>query len=142
MFCTGEKGEKMRKIKSYSSVWKFEKYLSSVGDLPLPIPVTFVQIAWFAGTFFAILFVFSKIPPLSYCNNVLFEYGVIPGGIAWFMSKKTFDGKRPYSWLKSFFLYFLRPKQTYAGKRVKYGKSKFEDEITIGRCYKYVPDTD
>lgn len=32
------------------------------------------------------------------------------------MSQKTFDGKKPYGFLKSIILYSLRPKITYAGK--------------------------
>ncbi len=130
----------MRKVKSYSSVWKFERVLSSIGDIPLLVPATFVQIAWGVGTFFVIMLFLGKLPPLCYIDNLLFKYGVLPVGVAWFMSKKTFDGKKPYSYLRSVALYLVRPKVTYAGRRVKYRKEKLQDEVTIVRCYKYVPD--
>ena len=33
--------------------------------------------------------------------------------LTWFMSQKTFDGKKPYCFLKSQITYALRPKITY-----------------------------
>lgn len=35
------------------------------------------------------------------------------------MCQKTFDGKKPYGFLKSVLAYLVRPKLTYAGKPVK-----------------------
>ena len=130
----------MRKVKSYSSVWKFERVLSSIGDIPLLVPATFVQIAWGVGTFFVIMLFLGKLPPLCYIDNLLFKYGVLPVGVAWFMSKKTFDGKKPYCFLKSQITYALRPKITYAGKAVKLHKQILNKTITAVRSVNYVPD--
>ena len=127
----------MRKVKSYSSVWKFERVLRTIGDIPL-VPATFVQIAWGVGTFFVIMLFLGKLPPLCYIDNLLFKYGVLPVGVAWFMSKKTFDGKKPYSYLSVALLRYVEV--TYAGRRVKYRKEKLQEEVTIVRCYKYVSD--
>ena len=60
--------------------------------------------------------------------------------ITWFMSQKTFDGKKPYSYIKTMVLYALRPKVTYAGKAVNLHKQKFEETITAVRSVTYVPD--
>ena len=81
----------------------------------------------------------GKLPPLCYIDNLLFKYGVLPVGVAWFMSKKTFDGKKPYSFLKSQITYAIRPKITYAGKAVKLHKQTLNETITAVRSVKYVP---
>ena len=57
----------------------------------------------------------------------------------WFMSQKTFDGKKPYSFLKSQITYALRPKITYAGKAVKLDKQILHEKITAVRSVNYVP---
>lgn len=126
----------MRRLKSYTSIWKVEKVLYGVNDIKLPFALTFSQLGWLLGSELAIIFVFAKLPPLSYSDNFLLKYVAIPGVVTWFMSKKTFDGKKPYSFLRSMFSYFARPKLTYAGKRVRFGKHRFDEYITIVRCKK------
>ena len=56
------------------------------------------------------------------------------------MSQKTFDGKKPYSFLKSQITFALRPKTTYAGKAVKLEKEVFSEPVTVVRSVMYVPD--
>ena len=56
------------------------------------------------------------------------------------MSQKTFDGKKPYSFLKSQITFALRPKVTYAGKAVKLEKEVFSEPVTAVRSVMYVPD--
>lgn len=121
----------MRRIKSYSSIWKFERVLHAIEDFSLPIAITFSQIAWFVGTFLLDIMVLSKMPPFCNIDNVIVRYVALPVAVTWFMSKKTFDGKRPYRYLKSVLLYFARPHLTYAGKQVKYGKEILCESITI-----------
>lgn len=108
--------------------------LYGLNDVKLPFALTFSQLSWFVGTELLVIFILRKIPPLCYSDNALFKYVVIPVGVMWFMSKKTFDGKKPYSFVKSVAAYICRPKLTYAGKKVTYGKHKFDEEITIVRC--------
>ena len=57
----------------------------------------------------------------------------IPFGVTWFMSKKTFDGKKPYSFVCSVIAYALRPKVTFAGKPVRLRKYRENAEITVVR---------
>lgn len=130
----------MRKVKSYSGVWKFERIIHMIGDIKNPVPATVAQIGWFMGTLALDAFVLKRIPPLCYTENVLVKYFALPIFVTWFMSKKTFDGKRPYSYLRSVIGYFMRPHLTYAGKKVVYGREKLEENITIVRCDLYVPD--
>lgn len=131
-----KRGMQLKNLKSYTSIWKVEHILHGLGDLKLPISLTLSQTCCFVSSELAILFVFHKLPPLCYTDNILLKYGVIPGGLTWFMSKKTFDGKKPYSFLKSVIAYFFRPKRTYAGKTVRYGKQKLDENITIVKVRK------
>lgn len=129
----------MKSIKSYTSIWNVEKVLYAVGDLDMIIPATYTQIAWAVGAWFLVL-IFSDLPPLCLIDNWLFQWICIPVGTAWFMSQKTFDGKRPYQFLKSVLFYLIRPKRTYAGKKVVCQKKKIDEAITIVRRELYVPD--
>ena len=53
--------------------------------------------------------------------------------MTWFMSKKTFDGKKPYSFMRSVIAYALRPKVTFAGKPVRLKKHRENADITVVR---------
>ncbi len=86
-----------------------------------------------------IIILFGDIPPLSMIEGAFLKYFGIPVALTWFMSQKTFDGKKPYSFLKRWF-YALRPKITYAGKAVKLEKEIFSETVTAVRSVIYVPD--
>ena len=71
-------------------------------------------------------------PPLAFVHNPLISC-CIPFGVTWFMSKKTFDGKKPYSFMRSVIAYALRPKVTFAGKPVRLKKHRENADITVVR---------
>lgn len=126
----------MKKIKSYTSIWSVEKVIYAINDLQLPFPVTFTQMTWFVvSLFLAILF--GNVPPLSMIDDALLKYVGIPVGLTWFMSQKTFDGKKPYGFLKSIITYMVKPKVTYAGKPVKLHNQRLDETITIVRSEMY-----
>lgn len=129
----------MKRIKSYTGIWNVEKVLYAVGDVEMPFPATYTQIAWAVGTL-CVIWMFSDVPPFSLMENPLLKWVCIPVGTAWFMSKKAFDGKKPYRFLKSAVSYLFRPKQTYAGKKVTYRKIRTEEFITAVRREVYVPN--
>lgn len=131
--------KKMKKIKSYTGIWNVEKVLYAINDFNLPFPVTFTQIAWFVMTEFIII-LFGDSPPLSMIEGAFLKYFGIPVALTWFMSQKTFDGKKPYSFIKSQICFAVRPKVTYAGKAVKLEKEIFSEPITAVRSVNYVPD--
>lgn len=126
----------MKKIKSYTSIWSVEKVIYAINDLQLPFPITFTQMTWFV---LSVLFVmmFSQIPPLSFINGAFLKYLGLPVAFTWFMSQKTFDGKKPYGFLKSIISYLVRPKLTYAFKPVKLKKQKLNVALTIVRSEYY-----
>ena len=120
----------MKKIRSYTSIWSVEKVIYAINDLQLPFPITFTQMTWFVVSLLAVI-VFGNLPPLSMID------GAFPVGITWFMCQKTFDGKKPYGFLKSVITYTIRAKVTYAGKAVKLQTQQLNDSITIVRSEMY-----
>lgn len=126
----------MKKIRSYTSIWSVEKVLYSINDFKLPFPITFTQMTWFVLSLFVVMLL-GNIPPLSMINGAFLKYFGIPMGITWFMCQKTFDGKKPYGFLKSFIAYIIRPKVIYAGKTVKLHNQRMNEAITIVRSEVY-----
>lgn len=122
----------MKKIKSYTSIWAVEKVIYAINDLQLPFPITFTQMTWFVVSLLVVI-LFGNVPPLSLIDGALLKYLGIPVALTWFMSQKTFDGKKPYGFLKSIITYWLRTKITYAGKTVKLQNQKLNEAITIVR---------
>nr|MDH3116524.1 TcpE family conjugal transfer membrane protein [Bacillus subtilis] len=68
-------------LRTYNSVWKVEKVLYAIQDIPLPIPVTYRQIGFFAGGM-ALVWVLDHFPPLSLIDLWLVEYIFLPGLMA------------------------------------------------------------
>ena len=122
----------MKKIKSYTSIWNVEKVIYAINDLKLPFPVSFNQMAWFVLTLFIVI-VLGNLPPLSLINGALLKYLGIPVGIAWFMSQKSFDGKKPIGFIKSIYRYFTSPKITFNQKKVEDKSVVFQPSITYVR---------
>ena len=126
----------MKKIRSYTSIWSVEKVLYSINDFRLPFPITFTQMTWFVVSLFAVM-ILGNLPPLSMIEGAFLKYFGIPVAFTWFMSTKTFDGKKPYGFLKSVIAYALRPKLTYAGKKVTLGRNQPQEAITAVRSEFY-----
>ena len=126
----------MKKLKSYSNVWSVEKVIYGVGDMKLPISLTFSQITRLVLSLL-LMMLLKNVPPISMIESPLVKYLGIPVLLTWFMSTKTFDGKKPVGFLRSVIGYALRPKATYAGKAVKLRKAKNKPCITVVRSDMY-----
>ena len=122
----------MKKIRSYTSIWNVEKVIYAINDLRLPFPITFTQMTWFVLTLFLVIFL-ANVPPLSFINGALLKYLGIPGFIAWFMSQKSFDGKKPVGFVRSIYRYYTEPKVTYAEKKVSEQRIIIQPSITYVR---------
>ena len=118
--------------KRQTSIWSVEKVLYSINDFKLPFPITFTQMAWFVVSVFAVMLL-GNLPPLSFIDGAFLKYFGVPFALTWFMCQKTFDGKKPYGFLKSVLAYLVRPKLTYAGKPVKLEKEYPAQPITAVR---------
>ena len=126
----------MKKIKSYTSIWSVEKVIYAINDFQLPFPLTFSQMAWFVVSLFVVI-LFGELPPFNMIDGAFLKYFGIPVALTWFMSTKTFDGKKPYGFLKSVIAYALRTKLTYAGKKVTFGRRIPQEAITAVRSEFY-----
>ena len=130
--------EEMKQVKSYTSIWNVEKVIHAVGVVNLPFPATITQIGYFTGTAVVCLMI-HNLPPFVYIKSFVVWVAICVGN-AYLMSKKSFDGKNPYRFLCAAFNYLIRPKETYAGKRVVYRKKTVNEYITAVRRDIYVPD--
>lgn len=126
----------MKKIRSYTSIWSVEKVIYAINDVSLPFPITLIQMGWFVVSLLLVV-AFADVPPLSLIGGAFLKYLGIPVGVTLFMSKKTFDGKKPYSFLRSVLFYLFRSKLTYAGKAVKLRKKQVNESITAVRSEEY-----
>ena len=95
--------------------------------------------AWFVVSLFVVI-LFGELPPFNMIDGAFLKYFGIPVAFTWFVSQKTFDGKKPFGFLKSCVSFLLRPKVTYAGKAVRLKKETFNPVITTVRSVIYVPD--
>lgn len=129
----------MKKIRSYTSIWSVEKVIYAINDFQLPFPVTFSQMAWFTVSLLVVI-LFGELPPFNLIEGAFLKYIGIPVAFTWFVSQKTFDGKKPFGFLKSCISFFLRPKVTYAGKAVRVRNQTLDERITTVRSVMYVPD--
>lgn len=131
-----ERIDYMKKIRSYTSIWSVEKVLYSINDFRLPFPISFTQMTWFIVSLFTVMLL-GNLPPLSLIEGAFLKYFGIPLALTWFMSQKTFDGKKPFGFLKSVIAYMIRPKLTFAGKPIKLKKENPTKGITIVRSEFY-----
>lgn len=95
-------------LRTYNSVWKVEKVLYGIQDIPLPIPITYRQIGFF-GTGVLLMYVLNYFPPFSLLHLGLIEYVFLPGLFSWFFTKKLLDGKAPHRFLLSVLMYHFSP---------------------------------
>ncbi len=125
-----EEKKKYRDVKSYTNIWNVEMVLHALGDIKLPFAVTASQLVWFVCLFMAMLLL-DDVPPLCYIESVLFKNVAIPILITWFVSKKTFDSKKPYSFLFAVIRYHLRHKKMKSNKQFKLKRKYVVDEEII-----------
>jgi len=119
-----------KKIRSYKRVWNFERVLHSIYDMPLPRVFSFTQIGWFLGTLGVVVFLSNSVL-LSWLDNYLLKFIGIPVGVAWFMSQKTFDGKKPHKFVLGVINYHLKRRVRFAGRPVEFKKKYLDIEYTI-----------
>jgi len=118
------------RIRTYTNIWRIEGILYKIYDVELPVPVTYTQIGYLVLSFL-FLIIFSDIFPFSLIKNDLFKYVVFPVGFTWFMSKKTFDGKKPYKFFIAFIKYCFRNKITNKSRDIKLKNFVLNCEIGI-----------
>lgn len=117
-------------LRTYNTVWKVEKMLYGIQDIPLPIPLTYRQIGFFAGGF-ALVWLLNKIPPLSLIHLGLIEYLFLPGLFSWFFTKQLLDGKAPHRFFTRVVQYHLSPHLINRYKEVSDTKKPYKFSTLI-----------
>lgn len=128
----------MNYVRNWTKIWKIERVFYKLWDnVALPRPVTQTFAVWFMIGFLLGLY---KIPPFM-MDHMITRQILCPWLFAYFMTRRQFQGRKPYLYLASFLLFKLRPKETFHGQRAKSLKEK---EITRSiRCIvRYGDDKD
>lgn len=113
-------------LRTYNSVWKVEKVLYGIQDIPLPIPLTYRQIGFFGGGVL-LIWLLNHIPPLSLLDLGLIEYIFLPGLFAWFFTKQLLDGKAPHR-------FFIRAVQYHLSPHIQ---NRYKEVSDVKNPYKY-----
>jgi hypothetical protein len=118
-------------LRTYNSVWKVEKVLYGIQDIPLPIPLTYRQIGFFTGGVI-IVWLLNHFPPLSLLHLGLIEYIFLPGLFSWFFTKQSPDGKATHRFLIRVAQYHLSPHLFNRYKEVSNVKKPYQYASLIG----------
>lgn len=120
--------ERIIVLRSYATVWKYEKKLYSIDSLKLWVPVAANDMLFFVvGLVFMVIL--SKIPIVTAIPWVL-RYGVIPFLVMKFFTKMKFDGKSPHKFALGYLEYILLPAHLSRFQGCSdYAKGCFRQEI-------------
>lgn len=112
----------MEKVRVYSAIWKFGRWMYAIDDITLPLPISYESAGYF-GASLVFMIAIKRIFGF-FVINMSFHYLFIPVLIAWFLSRaeNIFDGKKPYNYLSRSFSFNLFER----GKYVRYEKVKTE----------------
>ncbi|WP_221568664.1 conjugal transfer protein [Alkalihalobacillus sp. TS-13] len=118
-------------LRTYNNVWKVEKVLYGIQDIPLPLPITYRQIGFFIGGV-TLVWLLNLFPPLSLLHLGLVEYVFLPGVVAWFFTKQHIDGKVPHRFIFRFILYHIESRVQNRYKEVSIIKKPYQYTSKIG----------
>ena len=118
-------------LRTYNSVWKVEKVLYGIQDIPLPIPLTYKQIGFFSGGVF-IVWILNQFPPFSLLDLGLIEYIFLPGLFTWFFTKQLLDGKAPHRFFIRVIQYHLSPHYEIVIKKCQIVKRPYKYVSNVG----------
>ncbi|WP_251613492.1 TcpE family conjugal transfer membrane protein [Senimuribacter intestinalis] len=94
-------------LRSYATVWQYEKKLYSIDSLKLWIPVAANDLLFFVVGLVLVV-ILSKISVFAAIPWVI-RYGAIPFLIMKFFTKMKFDGKSPHKFALGYVEYRLLP---------------------------------
>lgn len=118
-------------LRTYNSVWKVEKVMYGIQDIPLPFPLTYRQIGFFGGGVL-IVWILNHFPPLNLLDFGLIEYIFLPGLFSWFFTKQLLDGKAPHRFFLRAIQYYLSPHYHNRYKEVSGVKKPYQYPSKVG----------
>ncbi|EHB5082279.1 TPA: conjugal transfer protein [Enterococcus faecalis] len=112
----GHGGDKMSNIRNWTKIWYIERVFYKLWDgVALPRPVTQTFVVWFRIGFFGGIF---RIFPFDMEHTITRQI-FCPWLFAFSMTRKQFQGRKPYNYLASFLLFQCRLKESFHGQLVK-----------------------
>jgi len=121
-------GEKKITIYSYSKVWKVEKKMYRLANIPLPVPINPYDLLYFAIIFVLMVFL-GKILPFIAAMPTVIRFIMIPYFITGVLMKRKLDGKNPIKFFGGCIVYFLTEKASFVQLFKKYPKKS--ETITL-----------
>ncbi|MBD5480838.1 MAG: conjugal transfer protein [Lachnospiraceae bacterium] len=117
--------EKKVKIYSYNKVWRVEKKIYSISNIPLPTPINPYDLLAFVGVAL-FMFVLGTFIPVTARIPTVIRFIAIPYGVANYAMKKKLDGKNPIKYFVGCVIYFFSARGTYLQMFKKYADRKKE----------------
>lgn len=117
-------------LRTYETVWNFERKIHSFEGLKLLIPVS-INDALYFGVGLGITLIFTKIIPFFGRINWVIRFGVIPFGIMKYLTKQKLDGKYPHKFFFDFLVYNFSPKKYYKFREIKDYKGIVFDPVVM-----------
>lgn len=100
---------KQVRIRTYRQVWLQETMIYQIERIRLPFPISTRQAGIFALAAVAMVLL-SSVPGVALIPGLV-RYLLIPGAVAWGMTKLRLDGKPPLRWLVTWVRYAAEPKR-------------------------------
>ena len=116
------------KIYSYTKVWKVEKKIYSISNVPLPRPINPYDLLAFIGAALFMLLLGFIIPVTAKLPEVIRFIG-IPYAITNYLMKMKLDGKNPVKYLWGYLKYLISTKGNFIQAFKKHQDKK--DKVAI-----------
>lgn len=107
------------KIFSYAKVWKVEKKIYSISNIPLPVPINPYDLLAFLGVALVVMIISNIIPGIGKVPVVI-RYVAIPYCSVHYLMKKKLDGKNPIKYFVGCIVYFINIKRGFVQRFRKY----------------------
>ena len=121
-------------LRTYGSVWKFERQIHSVEGIKLLVPVKPNEVLYFFVSIIIVVLL-SKIPFVSNVPEVL-RYLIAPFFLTKFFTKQKLDGKLPHKFFIDFLIYKFSTKKIEKFRAIKQAsKIKFITNTSMRYSY-------
>lgn len=97
-------------LRTYSSVWKYEKKIYSIQGLKLWFPVVVKEIPFFAASIIITILAVKIIPFYSKLHFVI-KFIAVPFGLMKFFTSIKLDGKLPHKFIFDYLVFLIMPKK-------------------------------
>jgi len=121
-------------LRTYGSVWKFERTIYSVEGIKLLVPVKPNEVLYFFVSIIIVVLL-SNIPFVSSIPAVL-RYLIMPFFLTKFFTKQKLDGKLPHKFFIDFLIYKFSAKKIEKFRAVEQArKTKFITNTSMRYSY-------